>query len=251
MNAITILPTNYLKLIKQHKSHMSLMQCMRAYPEYRKFYQKLIADPEKFVIMDNGAAEGEQPTTEEWIECALEYQPDEVILPDTLFNMEDTLRRGEAALAALGKWEHNLMAVPQGNNIQEWSQCAIRMIDNWPITTIGVTKFMTSKFKATARLEGVLMIERHLKQTGKRLHIHLLGCHLNVGELAIIEQTFPGLVRSVDSAFPFIFTKMGAVVSPSVNRDPKVHINFQYDRCHNKQLLLKNIEFWRRAPYDM
>jgi hypothetical protein len=94
--------------------------------DYSVTYKGHCVDQDQYVILDNGAAEGDEWDIERLHELAEHYQVNEVVLPDELRGMESTLERLDHALDFLRtRYERpqdspfNYMAVIQGRS---WSQ---------------------------------------------------------------------------------------------------------------------------------
>lgn len=123
MKFALIPPVAYLTDSRQTGLQLMLPHMMRDNTVYRRYYSELCADPDQYVIMDNGAAEGEVPSNAELVEIAQKYLPDEFALPDVLGDGELTMRQAARFLLA-----HNgdmfragvkLGFVAQGKTIRE------------------------------------------------------------------------------------------------------------------------------------
>lgn len=249
MQPINIVPRKYLEETANQPYHISLYQELIKDDEYMAFYKRMLAEG-KFVMMDNGAAEGVNPTLDELLPIYDELQPSEIILPDVVGQKEETLRRTKEAyerLVDMGYHEKmQFMAVPQGATFTEWLECMHVMISQEHITTIGVSKFVTKLYKdelgesVNVRLECVDAIINYAFENKLRVpEIHLLGCYYTPYEVGDIEQTFPDAVRSTDSAIAYVYTRNGMQIEEDERPDQK-EIDFSgNDVAHEHLELLK------------
>ncbi len=100
MKLALIPPVAYLTDSRQTGLQLMLPHMMLEDTVYRRYYSEMCADPNQYVIMDNGAAEDEVPSNEELVEMALKYLPDELALPDILGDAEKTMEQANAFLLA-------------------------------------------------------------------------------------------------------------------------------------------------------
>lgn len=161
-----------------------------------------------FVIMDNGAAEGEMPTHAELLKIAVTGQkPSALVCPDVLFDKEETLKevmrfRNRAA------YHDGLMdfwAVAQGRTYEEVRDCALEYIERsvfrW-IEGICLPRLMNREDPyARARLAD----ELHDRLDGRSLHC--LGSGSWTRE-AIILASMPH-VTGIDTSAPIVMGLLG------------------------------------------
>lgn len=251
MKVASILPLVYLDKTRDNSYHMALAQFVGVNEKYTNFFKARKAEG-KFVIMDNGAAEGYQPTILELIPKIAHLMPSEVVLPDTLYDIRYTLINGEKAIFELEKVfpEHpfQIMAVPQGDNFEDWYDCLKEMM-SWPIDTIGVSKFTTARFGADIRFKAVQLIAKENAKLKRPKQIHLLGCHNHPTEVYEIVRFFnksQEVVRGVDSALPYIYSLDNKEVAKQLER-PEYEMDFmRTERLPEtfETLLDKNIKQW-------
>lgn len=247
----TIVPSKLLHLTEDEMYHMSLAQLIGVDEHYTDFYRRQKALG-KFVLMDNGAAEGEQPTAEELIPKIKLLQPTEVILPDTIFNCEDTLRKAKVALAVFkaefadeeGKMPFRIMAVPQGEDFVSWMECARNLLAMEEIDSLGISKFMTSKMGPEARYLGVQAIRSMEEEFDNKKHdIHLLGCWATATEIGEIQQDFD--IRGCDSAIAYVYARAGLHYDPMSPR-PEGEIDFINGTVKDEDLMKSNKLKWEQ-----
>ncbi len=241
MKVATIVSTPHLSLVRENDYHLCLAHLINKDKTYTAFYKQQAAD--KFVIMDNGAAEGKQPSIEELLDKAWTIGPQEIVLPDVVYDTRESLDRSYKMLSKISsiwpspsKRPFKLMAVPQGNTIDEWVSC-LKVMVTWPINTIGVTKFLTPKCGPDARLLAL----RESEQYWRFLDIHLLGCWSTPLEIARIRRVFN--VRGTDSSIALVYAAHGMRLDPSTPR-PEGEIDFSY-MVPDVDLLRYNIFKWR------
>lgn len=252
MQVATILPTPLLNEVNQDYN-MCLYQVVKECPEYAEYFRNIKAQG-KFVIMDNGAAEGVNPTAQELMEIYPLVEPSEIVLPDVVYDQHETLARTKEAYQLFvdnGLHEkYQFMAVPQGSNFNEWLECMRTMIRQEHITTIGVSKFVTPRFQAemgmdaNVRKECVDAILIAAQAIGRDIQIHLLGCWSNPIEIGSICQTFEDQVRGTDSGIAYVYTRAGVTYTPDTNRPDNNEIDFINGTVDDIELLHTNIDTW-------
>lgn len=231
-----IVPRDSLYLTAGNQYHMCLGQLYKEDKIYAGFFRKRAAEG-KFVLLDNGAAEGTTTELQELFDMAIEMGATEVVLPDKLQDMVETLKRTEEAYR---KWVDDyvempfrVMAVPQGKDLREWKLCAEKMVEMFPaITSFGVPKVLAANPDTPfARYEAVeyLMALLEAKDRQHNTDIHLLGMNEPPMVIATIFEDFPQ-VRGIDSAFAYLCTKVGEPISNLyVERPENTHIEFLSD----------------------
>lgn len=256
INVATILPTPYIDVTPQENTfHMCLWQVLKDNETYMNFFKDKVTKGH-FVLMDNGQAEGAAPTIEELIPIYRELKPSEAVLPDIIYNKEETLKRSLYALQVLREegltQSMQIMGVPQGETFEEWYQCLERMMQEPDITSIGVSKFCTPKYavemgpSANVRLECVHAILQTALKLGRDIQIHLLGCWETVQEIMEINTVFRGKVRSTDSGIAFVYTRNNMVFDGKQPRPDNDEIDFhkEDERPVDLGLLLFNSKNW-------
>lgn len=233
-----IVPRSCLQLIEKNHYHMCLAHLV--YEErrgdvvgsegtgdhrYTDFYRRM-SDEGKFVLMDNGVAEGSQLQVDDLLEMYELVNPTEIVVPDTLFDAKDTLAKLDEFLLKHSDLPYRFMAVPQGNNLPEWLECARKMLTYRRVNTIGISKFLniatgdsTIRYDAAA---GVQAIAEFLDRTD--VEIHLLGCDEGPATVNWIHNRIP-MVRGCDSAFAYIAAQAGVVIGSDTKR-PEGTIDF-------------------------
>lgn len=257
MEGINIVPRGYLNETQGQKYHMSLYQEIIKKDEYLDFYKQIRNISDSFIIMDNGAAEGCNPTPEELLDAYRLLEPHEIVLPDVVSNRQETQKQSLRALnlfTSMGLHrQYQIMAVPQGTTFTQWLSCATTFIRQPEITTIGVSKFVSKLLKdnfnpgTNVRKKCVEHLLAIMKAYGREdMQIHLLGCYYDVGELTEIEKAFPGRVRSTDSAIAYVFARNGKTVGTGERPDQN-EIDFHSSKAVSLDLLQTNLAAYQKA----
>lgn len=253
MKVATILPTPLLGMEPNKEYNMCLYHIVKSNDTYAKHFREL-REQGQFVIMDNGAAEGVNPSYEELIPVYAKVHPSEIVLPDVVYNKVETIKR---TVAAYNEFERNslqevyqFMAVPQGETFNDWLDCLTTFLSLPHITTIGVSKFVTPKFQkemgddANVRLECVDAIVRLAHRMKRPVQIHLLGCYDNPKEIAEINRIFEDVVRGTDSAIAYVYSRAGVKYEPNVDRPDNNEIDFHNGTVDDIELLQYNMDRW-------
>ena len=96
-----IVPVSCLHMIQGNHYHMCLAHLVEASDEYTKFYRGM-SEHGKYVLMDNGAAENSQLGVDELLAMYDKVKPTEIVVPDTLCDMEDTLKKMDSFVSEYG-----------------------------------------------------------------------------------------------------------------------------------------------------
>lgn len=215
-----IVSSDLLDLIDNRDFYMCLANIACKDENYRNFYKKQV-EKGAFVLLDNGAAEHDQMTLDVMWSVIEAINPTEVILNDCLMDGAETIRRSLEALEFYESkgYKGQYMFVPQGKNISDWV-CCFELMPKQKISTIGVSKFVTSGWNdSVARYKCCRCIE----DSKYILPVHLLGCHEHIGEVKEIVNRFPN-IRSNDTAIAYIYALANKHIEDG-NR-PEGEINF-------------------------
>lgn len=228
MKAALIPPVAHLvDFCYESRFHLVLSH-MLTNPDYRAFYrdQRLRGS---FLILDNGAHENTSgESMMPLLTQAKSIRASEIVLPDTLFDCDATIKGAEQALSFLlgpgqSIWMDaypRFMLVPQGKTRQEWERCfeglitayqmaAVARPDLFPHSvTIGVSKDYDQWGGGHEGLLEYLSVF-HEWMT---FEVHLLGWGRRLWMLNRLAHNFPW-VRSTDSAKPFVYSINGIALS--------------------------------------
>lgn len=218
-----IVPVNFLHLTENHSFHMCLAHLVLKNDRYAEFYRRM-SDEGKYVIMDNGACEGESLSDDELFEAYDRVNPAEIILPDILKDAEGTMKRSSDFYNKVCSSKYNIMIVPQGEDLRSWTACAEKMANEIPHHCIGIPKWLGS-IRPANRVAAALYIDDLTEQ------IHLLGCSeppMVIQMSGILSEK----IRSCDSAFAYLCckAKYGHIHGLTSRPDEKIDfLNDNYD----------------------
>lgn len=232
MRVAEIVPVSCLEATKDNQYHMCLAHLVLQDQTYAQFYARMVSEG-KFVMMDNGAAEGSQLTFEKLLEVYDIVHPTEIVLPDTLYEPGSTIQRSRNFMNVLSKkYEdvlvpYRLMAVPQGRTLDEWVACARIFIKDTRINSLGVSKFLNIvtkdryiRFKACAKLE-----ELFEEYDRRDMEVHLLGCDEGPKVVKMASGVF-SFVRGCDSAFAYLQAQAKKMMTDEDDSRPEGTIDF-------------------------
>lgn len=249
MQLATILPTHYLHLIEGRPYHMALAHLVGKDTAYTEFYKRQVVEHKSFVLMDNGVIEGAPQPIEVVCKRAELINATEIILPDVFKSCEETLEKTYAAIDFVKKnYPHlKMMAVPQGQSVEEWLECANIMLD-WDIDTIGIPKVLTSLGGRDARLQVLAQLNEDCPKQMKSVETHLLGCWENPIECTMVAKAVQQgdllPVRGCDSAIAYVYARDNMLITQGPR--PSGAIDFGAKDAE-ESCLLENIEIWENS----
>lgn len=255
-----IVPQVYLHLTSGDEFHMALAHLInKPGLEIYTHHFKEMSEKKKFVLLDNGAFEGELLPIAEVCNKAEAIGATEIILPDDYKNAEATKLLTRDAVKYLNlryNGLHNLpfrlMAVPQGVTIEEWVECAAYIMHNIPgIKTIGVPKHLIDSCKnRDARLWCLLKLQEMYPDVVDKFDYHLLGCWKTPIEVMSVnkaahEERIP-MVRSCDSAIAYVYARNGIRFCED-DRPDNLEIPFTHGKIADELLLGINLIDWQNV----
>lgn len=224
-----IVPVQHLGDTEDMQYHMCLAHLV-GNEEYRKHFAKMAANG-RFVLMDNGAAEGSQLQPEQLLEMYEQINPTEIVLPDTLYEPGSTIQKSRNFLSLLDERglgsKYRVMAVPQGRTLDEWSACARVFIKDTRIDSIGVSKFLNiGTHDRYVRVKACNILEQLIKEYKRdTLEVHLLGCDEGPLIVKTIQEAH-SFVRGCDSAFAYLQAQAKVMMSLENDNRPTGTIDF-------------------------
>lgn len=240
-----IVPVECLEKTKDNQYHMCLAHLVKQSKVYADFFRRM-SDEGKFVLMDNGAAEGEQLSIDQLVECYDVVRPTQIVLPDTLLDGHDTLRKHLDGLSYLHgyygeKLPFEVMGVPQGHDLIEWTMCMKAMLELKEISCLGVSKFLEMETgDKTIRCDAVDAIA----SVTSDVEIHLLGCSDGSAVVRRIFEKYPK-VRGCDSAFVYLASQAGVEIGLDDVDRPSGEIDFlsgaDYDSLNNNMEMFNKL----------
>ena len=224
-----IVPVQHLADTEDMQYHMCLAHLV-GNEEYRKHFAKM-AKAGRFVLMDNGAAEGSQLQPEQLLEMYEQINPTEIVLPDTLYEPGSTIQKSRNFLSLLDERglgaKYRVMAVPQGRTLDEWAACARVFVKDTRVDSIGVSKFLNiGTHDRYVRAKACNILEQLIKEYNRdTLEVHLLGCDEGPLIVKTIQEAHP-FVRGCDSAFAYLQAQAKVMMSLENDNRPAGTIDF-------------------------
>lgn len=217
MGLAHIVPTSGLKYIENDPFQMTLAHLFDD-EEYFNHYKNELAKG-NFVIMDNGAFEGADLSNEEIYELYLRLKPTEVVLKDILLGGDESFEVTKESYEFFKdkNIDAKLMAVPQGNTIDEWKANALKIID-LGVDTIGIPRVVARLYEG-ARLDAA----KFVRDNDLDIEIHLLGAAEDFKETKNVLDKVN--IRSMDTSLAFMINKEGLEISLESKR-PNKSIDF-------------------------
>jgi len=229
--------------------------------EYREFIYSLIdEDIDRWITLDNSAAERALVTEDVLIQVCHELMPSEVIAPDVLFDKDATIQNAIDFKARMEK--EGLLDVtdiffcPQGKTKEDWLECYEWGLEQDWIQTIGFSKIAVpqawlSDWKDDQGIkEARHMAYDYLKEKNLLLKpIHCLG----QGDPTEFAHYDHPAMRSTDSVFPVLAASHGQDFNVDhTTRIPTPH-NFleTYDMSQiDMKLVESNVEFLKKQCHQ-
>ena len=187
-----------------------------------QLYAKKIRLDDPYILMDNGAFEGSQVEVALLNEATTRIAASEVVLPDTPGNARETLQKSWASLGRIAS--KRIMFVPQGNSIEEWSDCLTAWLIKWEesswketyVLSLGITSLRipgSTKPQIGSRFE---LIKKVIK-TG--YPAHLLGVP-NTEEFLTRElpEALRLGVRGFDTSLAFALAAKGILLTSKAKK---------------------------------
>lgn len=259
MDFYVISPVSNLEPMKMGDRVFVLAHLWVKYPEYREFIYSLIdEEPDRWITLDNSAAERALVTEDVLIQVCHELLPSEVIAPDVLFDKDATIANAIKFHERMQKEDlmgcTDIFFCPQGKTKEDWLEAYQWALEQDWISTIGFSKIAIPQawFPDNWKDDQNIMEARHmaydyLKEKGLLLKpIHCLG---QGSPLEFSYYSHPAM-RSTDSVFPILAAAHGQdFVKDYTTRIPTPH-NFLeiYDMSQiNMNLVKSNVEYLRQS----
>lgn len=259
MDFYVISPVSNLEPMKLGDRVFVLAHLWVQFPEYREFIFNLIdEDIDRWITLDNSAAERALVTEDVLIQVVKELAPSEVIAPDILFDKDATITN---AIKYRDRMEEeglldttDIFFCPQGKTKEDWLECYEWGLKQDWIHTIGFSKIAIPQawFPDNWKDDQNIMEARHmaydyLKERNLLLKpIHCLG---QGSPKEFLHYDHPAM-RSTDSVFPILAAAHGQDFEKDcITRIPTPH-NFleTYDMSQiDMDLVKSNVEFLRQS----
>lgn len=240
LKVATIVPQAHLNMIGNDNYLMCISHIVQQNRAYAAFFRGKSSMGD-YVILDNSVIELKKPESiDSVVESAVLVQADEIVLPDQSFDKEATLRLTHNAIRELeGLRGYGRMAVPHGTTKDEWLSCALTLLNELDIDTLGISYLYTAMFDG--RINMIKKIYRFAENNA--INIHLLGCMTDPKEVYEISQVFP-LVRGVDSAIACVYAQNHIEMGVDMPARPPRKLDFANDR-YDEDLFQWNVRWWK------
>lgn len=255
MKFYAIPPNNHLDLMHNGDSYFCLAHHFFNDTNYKEYFLRLRKErPDAFITLDNGAAEESLVTEEVLLAVVEDLRPNEVIAPDVLFDIKQTLANFYSFLEKLvsrGLVAHtNIFACPQGSTRGEWLTCYKEMVENNYVSCIGLSKIAIPKCWNDVTGDKLIAASRtacvlELKQSNALLKpCHLLGMGEHDEFDFYLNNKIPN-IRSSDSCYTVLAAINGIdFTTGDVTRIPTTNDYFHVTLTEEQQQLAKsNIEY--------
>ena len=191
--------------------------------KYGLTYTEPMKSEKAYVILDNGAFEGETQSEQDILDAAQKLEADEIILPDVLGDPKATLSASYKAYKKFGKYR--TMFVPHGQSPEEWKEC----VDAW----VSKIKEAPAESKAgyhTIGISPLRYLEGGYQYTKEMINhvvkldmpIHLLGCaDMSYFTLQLLPFLNEWGIRGMDTSYAFALGARGILLTPDA---PKIDL---------------------------
>jgi hypothetical protein len=255
VHAAIIAPSQLLPKYAVTGYHLALCHLVDSDSVYGAFYVEAAARGD-FIILDNSAHELGEGLTSAMERASDLIQPTEVVLPDRLFNAEDTVDFARDQIGDFSTLAPRVMGVPQGTTIPEWNACCAELI-SLGVDTIGISKdYENWEGGLIDRVRSVW--ELSLRTWNPKISaIHMLGWGRQLwqlGQLTNLQAKGPIPIRGVDSGKPLVYAWGG--IDLSQNGTPKYpkRVPHFFDLGEDDipmNLALKNVNQFRTVAGDV
>jgi hypothetical protein len=206
------------------------------------------------VILDNGMFEGAGLTNEDLVQAALEYNVDEVVIPDVEGDMVASDEMTQEFLThALDRCHDQIpfstMRVVQGSTwigIRE----AINSLEGSNCDVLGFPRHMT-RISTGMRIDAM---EHVVRRYGKRYQLHMLGMSAEwPKELMHAQRQFGPWLRGMDTSAPWKYAFARAMLPGSYIERSQDYFN-EHSDAFPKDLVEQNIailESWSLGMHEM
>lgn len=255
MDVYVISPLSNLEPMKLGDRIFVLAHLWVQSPEYRQFIMDLIdEDLDRWITLDNSAAERALVTEDVLINVVKELAPSEVIAPDVLFDKDATIAN---AIKFRDRMESeglldttDIFFCPQGETQEDWLEAYQWAVDQDWIHTIGFSKIAVPNAFLNQTNDQGIKEARHrcydyLKERDMlKKPIHCLG----QGDPTEFSYYDHPMMRSTDSVFPVLAAAHGQDFNVDhTTRIPTPHDFLEtYDMSNIDMALVEsNVDFLR------
>lgn len=206
MQFYTIPPRAHLDLMELADRYFCLAQQYKKDKHYRRFFKQKVAEGQ-WVTLDNGVGDHDFISQDELFEIMKDLRPSEVIPLDVLFDGKQTFVNAVEFILRMkqeGLDNIEVLAVPQGNTLDEWLDCYIQLSNLSEVKTLGMSKLAIPWVISQSTHDTNIARDRHkmfdILQEERlfRKELHFLGAETPLEFEYYKNNPF---VRSTDSCF--------------------------------------------------
>lgn len=244
-------PRAHLELMDLGIRYFCLAQQYKKDENYRHFFKQKVAEG-KWVTLDNGVGDHDFISQDELFEFVKDLRPSEVIPLDVLKDGDQTFRNTVEFILRMKEEKIEgveIFAVPQGDTLDEWLDCYIKLSNLSEVKTIGMSKLAIPWVISGSTGDMNIGRDRNmmydiLESEGLlKKQLHFLGA----GEFAEFAHYKGSLyVRSTDSCFTVLSGYYGVKFDENYKRIPTPRNYFDLILDENQLSLAKeNIEIFK------
>jgi len=197
-----------------------------------------------YIVLDNGAAEGQTAPDKQLLEAARMLRAQEIVAPDVIKDSFATIARTKTFCSKFGEDLVGLkvMAVAQGNKLANFRTCIDNLARLSKVGVIGIPRHIIDTLDSkAARIDLANWIQEAYPL---RFGIHLLGTNPRWLHEIKSAATYAPHIRSVDSSLPFTYTIQNTRLSTTTKtftRHPRF-FTMDWSRDVPANLLRDNIQ---------
>lgn len=195
MEAAIIAPITALNDTLDQKYHMVLPQLL-GFDTYKTFYQGLPND--KYIILDNGEAEGKKVKSRDLIKCAEMVSANEIVVPDAMGDHRATMEAVVRFSRTASKHpQYAYAGVVQAQSFQEVAKMIMWYATLEWVTVLALPRWLANHVDRDTRIATVRGLAQAIKDGFAA--VHCLGASQWFREVVPLSE-YP--IRSIDTSLP-------------------------------------------------
>lgn len=244
-------PVSYLDTCMQTRTQLMLPHMM-ANKEYAAKYRLFLNQSSQYVIMDNGAAEGEYMSPRKMIRLVEEYRPNEFAMTDYLADSKKTVKAAIDFLSAgsgfFRKSDIKVGLVAQGRSATEarWTvDTVLRSPNGHLVKVIYIPRLLVAHGGKRTRLE----VAQDLAEAYPEMELHLFGAAPSWPGEAYDAGKLGEAIRSMDTSMPYNYGFYGRRIESLVRRKAVARPQDYFDlprEAFDRDTTMHNIETMKR-----
>lgn len=243
MECALIPPVSLLAYNNDQRYQLMLPHLLNHSATYKRKYKAYAKDRSKYVILDNGAAEGVKPRPDQLADLAIQYKVQEVVAPDVLGNYEQTVVDTHDFMRYARDLDFiRLGIVAQGRNVQEamWCVAATLRSEHWRyVNVVYLPRLLVTPEQPQARIS----LAQAIHQRWPDLQIHFLGASRHWLQEALAASRTVPFVRSIDTSVPFTEATYGRLLgkTPTGLARPDDYFDWSPLTDASREIVKKNV----------